>query len=375
MRSLTLRTDSTRLQTLFYALLLFVAPLALHGQDKPNEPLDALMAKWSKIDAELKSKEPELANADPTATQAYANLVAEANAQLSKIKSSILDSLEQTPADKAKMRTILGIMINDTTHGRDQEAQRVGDALVAKKVDPRYFEAAAKVDRLNIAGRELFEEMTIRAREAQTDNLPRVKFTTSQGEIVIELFENEAPNTVANFIKLTKDKFYDGLKFHRVVESFMAQGGDPNGDGSGGPGYQIKSEYITPEARGHFFNSISMANQNKKDTGGSQFFITFDRTSNLNKRHTVFGRILSGHETLGKLTRTFAINNVGKEVPIPDAVADTIIKAEVIRDRGHDYTPDKVDDQPGDDSTKETPPSSHPDNDFGNDKDDPPKSK
>ncbi len=375
MRAITLRTNWLRLQTLLCTLALLVSPLALYGQDdSPQESLDALMTKWAELDAELKSKEPELENADPAATQAYANLVAQADSQLDKIKSNILGSLENEPADKAKMRTILGIMINDATHGRDQEAQRVGDALVAKQVDPRYFEAAAKVERLNIAGRELFEEMTIRAREAKIDDLPQVKFTTSQGEIVLELFENQAPNTVANFIKLTKDKFYDGLKFHRVVEGFMAQGGDPNGDGSGGPGYQVKSEYVTPESRRHFFYSMSMANTGPPNTGGSQFFITFDRTANLNKRHTVFGRVISGHETLGKLTRTFAINNIGKEVAIPDSVADTIIKAEVVRDRGHEYTPEKVDDKPAD-APKETPPSSHPDNDFGSDKDGSPKSK
>ncbi|MFI4874179.1 MAG: peptidylprolyl isomerase, partial [Blastopirellula sp. JB062] len=101
--------------------------------------------------------------------------------------------------------------------------------------------------------REHFKkEQEIRAKEAEADDLPRVRFTTEKGEFVVELFENEAPETVANFISLVKKGFYDGLTFHRVLENFMAQGGDPKGDGSGGPGYQIYCECFKPNYRRHF---------------------------------------------------------------------------------------------------------------------------
>ncbi|MBR5161326.1 MAG: peptidylprolyl isomerase [Thermoguttaceae bacterium] len=125
---------------------------------------------------------------------------------------------------------------------------------------------------------------------------------TSAGDITIELFVNEAPNTVANFVELVNKGFYDGLTFHRVMQGFMAQGGDPNGNGTGGPGYCIPCEVDNPNARVHFRGSLSMAHAGK-DTGGSQFFITFVPTKWLDGKHTVFGRVVSGLDVLAKITR------------------------------------------------------------------------
>jgi hypothetical protein len=85
-------------------------------------------------------------------------------------------------------------------------------------------------------------EQALRQQEAEADDLPRVRLSTSKGDLVIELFENEAPETVANFVHLVSDRFYDGLTFHRVLPGFMAQGGCPTGDGTGGPGYRIYCE-------------------------------------------------------------------------------------------------------------------------------------
>ncbi|MGI9456609.1 MAG: peptidylprolyl isomerase, partial [Aeoliella sp.] len=138
-------------------------------------------------------------------------------------------------------------------------------------------------------------EEKIRAAEAAADDLPRVKFTTSKGEIVIELFENEAPIATANMISLVKKGFYDGVVFHRVLSSFMAQGGDPTGTGTGGPGHNIKCECHQPNARNHFRGTLSMAHAGR-DTGGSQFFLTFVPTDMLNGRHTAFGRVIEGME-------------------------------------------------------------------------------
>ncbi len=175
-------------------------------------------------------------------------------------------------------------------------------------------------------------EKELRAKEAQADDLPRVKLTTTKGEIVIELFENEAPNTVANFISLVEKGFYNGLGFHRVLGGFMAQGGDPSGDGSGGPGYTIECECAEPDARMHFRGTLSMAHAGK-DTGGSQFFLTFRPTPHLDGKHTAFGRVVEGMDVLAKLTRRDP-SGFGR-LPEPDK----IVKAEVVRKRDHEYQP------------------------------------
>ncbi len=138
-------------------------------------------------------------------------------------------------------------------------------------------------------------EQEILKKEAEADDLPRVKFTTSKGDIVFELFENEAPDTVGNFISLVEKGFYDGLSFHRVLPGFMAQGGCPNGDGSGGPGYSIYDEFDKPNHRKHFRGYLSMAKTPAANSGGSQFFITFLPTGYLNGQHTAFRARDRGH--------------------------------------------------------------------------------
>ena len=179
------------------------------------------------------------------------------------------------------------------------------------------------------------KESAIRAAEAKADNLPRVKLTTSKGEIVIELFENEAPQTVANFLTLVKQGFYNGSPYHRVLPMFMAQGGARTDDGQGGPGYTIKCECYGPDYRKHFRGTLSMAHAGR-DTGNSQFFLTFVPTNHLNGKHTAFGRVIEGMEVLGDLQHRSTMHQT--EPP----KADRIIKAEVIRDRGHEYKFEKV---------------------------------
>ena len=178
------------------------------------------------------------------------------------------------------------------------------------------------------------EEKKIRDTEAKADDLPRVLLETNKGDIVIELFENQAPNTVANFIHLVKKGFYNGLSFHRVLQGFMAQGGDPIGNGAGGPGYSIACECYRPDFRKHFRGSLSMAHAGR-DTGGSQFFLTFVPTPHLDGKHTVFGRVISGMDVLAKLQRR---DPDDAEAPRPDK----IIKATVLRKRPHDYVPKRM---------------------------------
>ena len=182
--------------------------------------------------------------------------------------------------------------------------------------------------------RDWEKEAEIRAAEAAADDLPRVKLQTNRGDIVIELFENEAPQAVANFLTLVKQGYYDGIVFHRVLPSFMAQGGDPTGTGSGGPGYSIRCECHQPGYRKHFRGSLSMAHAGR-NTGGSQFFLTFVSTSYLDGRHTVFGRVVEGIEVAASLKRRDPGDPSG---PAPDR----IVKAEVLRDRGHEYNFEKL---------------------------------
>jgi len=177
-------------------------------------------------------------------------------------------------------------------------------------------------------------EHAIQGAEAKADDLPRVKFETSKGVIVVELFENEAPQTVGNFINLVEKKFYDGLTFHRVLPNFMAQGGCPEGAGTGGPGYNIFCECEKENHRSHFSGSLSMAHAGK-NTGGSQFYITFRPTPHLDGRHTVFGRVLEGMDVLPKLQRIDPSRGGG---PPPDQ----IVKAIVVRKRDHKYEPTVV---------------------------------
>ena len=141
----------------------------------------------------------------------------------------------------------------------------------------------------------------------KSDNdLPRVEIITGRGRIVVELFEDDAPNGVANFINLVEKKYYDGQKFHRVIPNFMAQGGDvnskndnPNDDGQGGPGYTIKTDL---NKRKHFRGSLSYANAGI-DTDGSQFFLCVVPTTWLDGRHAVFGRIIEGQLVADSLVK------------------------------------------------------------------------
>lgn len=124
----------------------------------------------------------------------------------------------------------------------------------------------------------------------------KIKFTTNKGVFVAEMFEDKAPLTTKNFIELVEKGFYDGIIFHRVIDGFMIQGGDPTGSGMGGPGYKIKDEF--GEGLKHDDEGIlSMANAGP-NTGGSQFFITLAPTPWLNGHHAIFGKVVEGMDAV-----------------------------------------------------------------------------
>ena len=133
-------------------------------------------------------------------------------------------------------------------------------------------------------------------------------FNTSCGEIVCELFAQEAPKTVNNFVFLARDKFYDGTKFHRVLANFMIQGGDPEGSGRGGPGYRFEDE-TKGNPHKHKIGTLSMANAGP-NTNGSQFFITHVVTDWLDGKHTVFGQVLTGQDVVNAVQQGDTLNSV-----------------------------------------------------------------
>ena len=126
-------------------------------------------------------------------------------------------------------------------------------------------------------------------------------FDTSRGPIKVELYADKAPLTVANFVNLVKHGFYDGLAFHRVIDGFMAQGGDPKGDGTGGstlPDVKAEFNYL-PHVRG----AVSAARSDKEDSANSQFFIVFQPRLSLDKKYTVFGRVIDGMQYVDAIER------------------------------------------------------------------------
>lgn len=124
-----------------------------------------------------------------------------------------------------------------------------------------------------------------------------VRIATTKGEITFELLDGEAPKTVSNFVALAKSGFYDGLTFHRVVPGFVIQGGDPSGNGTGGPGYKFEDEPVTLN---YDAGIVAMANAGP-DTNGSQFFIVLEDQPTLPKAYTIFGRVLSGMDAVRKI--------------------------------------------------------------------------
>jgi peptidyl-prolyl cis-trans isomerase B (cyclophilin B) len=133
---------------------------------------------------------------------------------------------------------------------------------------------------------------------------------TEKGKMTISFYEKDAPKTVENFIKLSKEGFYDGLNFHRVIPDFVIQGGCPDGRGSGGPGYSIDCE-LDGENQHHDRGVLSMAHAGR-DTGGSQFFICHNRqnTKHLDRNHTCFGKVVEGEEVIDKIKAGDKINTI-----------------------------------------------------------------
>ena len=359
-----------------------MTPRAFHsGESAAEKPQDKLSAATAAANfqsafdefksylARLRSLQSQFQVAEPEARQKivdeFNDCVARCNQVVPRLQTSAVQAFEADPANRKAGDFLMANLVDAVESDRHWDGARLAKILadggypekaffnyagIAEYGNQDFTQAKtdfANAQRVNIINKVAKEkclpfveeciplweaEKVVRAAEEEADDLPRVRLTTTKGDIVVELFENEAPNTTANFISLVERHFYDGTKFHRVLTNFMAQGGDPNGNGSGGPDYTIACECHQPNRRNHFAGSLSMAHGGR-DTGGSQFFLNFMPTPGLNGKHTVFGRVIEGMGTLASLQR------MDPDHPDPGATPDEIVKATVIRKRDHAYEP------------------------------------
>jgi cyclophilin family peptidyl-prolyl cis-trans isomerase len=319
------------------------------GEDQRSE----LQLQWKGLIAEGEQLEPKLIGA---AEKAYAE-APNADKDLTNYLILLLGEMVQSDDYEPAARIAKLLMDNHCSEKRVPNLAGIAAFSVSDfDLAETYFDVAAKQGYYQTASKEdkfaqtgwvclgkipyykkiWAVEKHLRDRETKEDKLPRVLLKTSKGDIEIELFEDQAPNTVANFIYLVQRGFYKDTPFHRVLQGFMAQGGDPTGRGDGGPGYSIPCECYEPNHRYHFRGTLSMAHAGR-DTGGSQFFLTFVPASHLDGKHTVFGRVIRGMDVLAKLQRR---DPDDQEASRPDKILD----AKVIRKRPHDYKPQKMPD-------------------------------
>jgi cyclophilin family peptidyl-prolyl cis-trans isomerase len=141
---------------------------------------------------------------------------------------------------------------------------------------------------------------------------------TNMGTFSFEFYPDDAPQTVASFIKLAKDGFYDGLIFHRIIDGFMIQGGDPTGTGNGGPGYTIKAEF---NKRKHVLGTVAMARTADPDSAGSQFYICLAPTPSLDEEYTVFGQVVDGIDVIEAIGKA---QTGRQDRPLEDVVMETV---------------------------------------------------
>lgn len=357
------------------ATVLMVGLLAcgVAAQDAPPaDDFNSVDAEWTKVDDQISQLIERYRAVPPGEREAivkqYNELAAQSKQLLPRLRAAATAAYKADPQgdDRVEQR-LIGLVANDVRQDDYDGALELAKLLVengcqspaldafagvaaycvddfataethlkrAQAASELTPEAEGALQDLPVAKQAWEAEQATRAKEAAANDLPRVKLETNRGDLVIELYENEAPQAVGNFVSLVESGFYDGLTFHRVLPGFMAQGGCPDGTGTGGPGYKIACECFREDHRNHFRGTLSMAHAGR-DTGGSQFFLTFKRTSHLDGRHTVFGRVVEGLEVLPKLQRRDPSQRGALSEP------DKIVKATVLRKRDHVYKPTKV---------------------------------
>ena len=318
-------------------------------QDQYLARIDKLGDQTARLKADLPSAAIEAFKVNPGKDPAVTQYVIRILNQL--IEPTLPDSVFGP-------KTALEIVDSMLDAGADKDVVVLSKGFRASYALDDFDRASLMLDRIHavkpqfdLAGiRKLVEEstekwqreLTIRRLEKNNDNLPKVKFETTAGNFVVALYEDYAPNTVANFISLVQKKFYNDLTFHYVKPGEYIHGGCPNGDGSGGPGYTIASEFDREQARHFFSGTLGMANTGK-NSEGSQFVITHQPLPQLDNQFTAFGRVIEGFNVI----LNFKAIDPRNPVPAGGVPAQPvrIIKAEVLWTRDHEYEPQKFEKQ------------------------------
>lgn len=368
----------------FLFMLLFCTIQVAAGQDEEattqaaseaSKAFEQVFEEWKSLLSEMRKTQAEAANSEDSELAAlqkkYDDYIAQGEAMIPKLRDAAMAVYQEAPNEDNQISRWLSTISNDlVAQDRFDEAKDALQVLVdGETTDPTVYNNAAIVAFVNNdyeAAEPLLEkaaangaltelsrgfafeledykefwkrEKKLREEAAQAegqDRLPQIKMVTTQGDMTFELFENEAPETVGNFIHLVEKGFYDGRDFHRVIGNFMVQGGCPKGDGTGGPGYSIYCECVNPNHRKHFAGTLSMAHSGR-DTGGSQFFITHVPTPHLNGKHTAFGRIIDGFDVLAKI-KLRDPSDPADFAKTPDKIKSI----EVLFKRDHEYMPNK----------------------------------
>lgn len=322
------------------------------GQDAPaaasaGADWQEQLAQWDEVSEQLRKLQAEYLLADDANKRIlrveFEARMTEARKLLESLREAAIKAYEAAPNENEDLtKLLIGLLVNDASMDDTEQAFELGQMLIDHQVSEEMLTAARNANRLGLKQREIIDELLARRTQQLSGNkFPQATITVedadgnAKGDIVVELFEDQAPNTVANFVSLAEKGFYNGLSFHRVIKGFMAQGGDPKGDGTGGPGYTFEDELDRPDYRRHFPYSLSMAN-NGPDTNGSQFFITFRRTSNLDGKHTVFGRVIAGKDVVDSI-RERNTDAGSTNLPAPDKIKSITIDPASKRD--HEYVP------------------------------------
>ena len=348
-------------------------------QDKVIKAFVASREKWSDALVEMKNISIRYANEEdrsPAVKQRYYDLREDARRLMNETYDLAIELLKLRPRDfesGSLIATMLEYRESQSIYENSLEGAKMmidaelaypylyliaaRSAFIEGKMDDalKYYKAfvevngAEKLDKCDKLFSSMLEQYpTMLAKEQdqlkidEKADLPRVEFETSRGRVVIELFEDQAPNTVANFIELTERGFYDGTDFYQVLDNLLAMGGDPVGNGSGTSGKLIPDEYDRPDARQQFRGYLSMAkmpsprdnNVLLPNTASSQFVIALIPLLKREPNQTVFGRVVEGMETVCSFRRIDPSEKKEKTVQLPP---DRIISAKVIRKRKHPY--------------------------------------
>ena len=316
-------------------------------QKEQMEKIDFLVAQTKQLRAALPSAAIQAFKADPGKDPAATQFVFQTLNQMidptlpdsvfnPKGALEIVDTLMDAGADKDDKVLSKGFRASFALEDYDRASlmlDRISEANPAANLD--------QIRDLVADMKEKWErELMIRRLAKNNDNLPKVKFETTAGNFVVVLYEDYAPNTVANFISLVEKKFYNDLTFHYVKPGEYIHTGSPSGDGTGGPGYTISSEFNREQIRHFFSGTLGMANTGP-ETEGSQFVITHQALPQLNGQFTAFGRVIEGFDVIQNAKAIDPQNppDVGDEAA-PEPIR--IIKAEVVWKRDHEYEPERT---------------------------------